>query len=56
MGLPQLLSTFAAGGVAIEDFPKPVWRLFEDVVVPYAINGILGISAFPVEYIKTMST
>ena len=45
--LPQLLSTFVGGGVALADIPRPLWRLIESVIVPYVIEGALGTQAFP---------
>jgi hypothetical protein len=50
--LPQLLSTFVAGAVALEDVPRPVWRLIETVIVPYVIEGALGTQPFPLEYLS----
>ena len=45
--LPQLLSTFVGGGVALADVPRPLWRLIETVIVPYVIEGALGTRPFP---------
>jgi hypothetical protein len=45
--LPQLLSTFVGGGVALADVPRPLWRLIETMLVPYVIEGALSTRPFP---------
>lgn len=47
----QLFATFAEGGIALEDMPKPVWWAVEHVLVPYFIVPVLGVQPFPKEYV-----
>ena len=37
----QLFATFVAGGVVLEDMPKPAWWALEYVLVPYFIIPVM---------------
>jgi mannose-6-phosphate isomerase-like protein (cupin superfamily) len=46
----QMIATFVAGGVVLEDIPKPVWWVLEHVLVPWFIVPVLGVEPLPQEY------
>ncbi len=46
----QLFATFVAGGVVLEDMPKPAWWALEHLLVPYFIVPVLGVDPLPNEY------